>query len=235
MSALLLISVVVTVAQTSEQERAFLTKVEEAIRSKEATNFLALYCWDRVDEKFRAAMKEHAEEKVSHKLAKAELLEITDDDLFGGYTEGGITYKPNLKPIRKLSLTYAEAEDSDLVGSELLVGLKEGQLMLVAAAPSTNAPVIKSEAMKDWEQAAKLMIQTKQGTLTLPVLEMAARKYLDDRDIVVLDGEPIIAIIVCDTNRMARVQFLESTNSIRTVEIGSDGKAVKDYEIKLGY
>jgi hypothetical protein len=65
------------------------------------------------------------------------------------------------------------------------------------------------------------------------MLESIARQFLSKKQITVDNGEPVIDIIVCSTNRLAAVKFHKAENLVQVVEINSELKVTRISEIKI--
>jgi hypothetical protein len=227
------VGVVQAFCQTPEQEKVFLSKVEKAYVAKDPKQFLALYCWDSVDKFMRDQIKEETSDEITNCLEKAELVPLDKDALLGNYTVNGVTYGMNLKPLKTLKLAY-KIGTNGMTGMEVHVGLKGDGLMIIGAAALPNERKAGAAKSDDWEQWAKLNIQSeKYGTLTPMALESIARQFLIEKQIAVDNGTPIVDIIVCDTNRVAEVKFHKALNLVQVVEINSDLKATRTSEIKI--
>lgn len=93
--------------------------------------------WNGVDETTRKSFERHTQadfglairEIVFEKLLKDKVLE---------YTLGGITYRPNLRPIGRMRVKFLPAKGTGQIrptSTSYLVGIKDGTYLIVLAAP----------------------------------------------------------------------------------------------------
>ncbi len=103
-----------------------------------------LVCWDRVSDDDRTAFKRSLEVDFKERIKRVEVTALGDGESLE-YTQGGITYRPNLDVVGRLVVTFAprtpeQGEDGSYTvppsQTSYLVGEKGGRYYIALAAPA---------------------------------------------------------------------------------------------------
>jgi hypothetical protein len=123
---------------TPAQEAAFLTRVEQAFTKKDAPALLSLYCFDHTEPKLRQQTeKQLIPELLKHDYSTAELVPLPPD-LATPYTLRGVTYAPNLKPLKALIIRFKKSSPATPDNTTMIVGMKDSSLAFALAAPTST-------------------------------------------------------------------------------------------------
>lgn len=120
---------------TPTQEAEFLARVEKAFTTKDASGMLSLYCFDRV----KPSLRQQTEKVLIPALFKqeylaAELVPLPPDQ-DTPYTLRGVTYAPNLEPLKALIVHFKKSSPAMRNSTTMIVGLKGDSLAFALAAP----------------------------------------------------------------------------------------------------
>lgn len=99
-----------------------------------------LVCWDRVSASTRASIERQIETELDRDIAAVRLEELSGDFELE-YALDGVTYRPNLEPVRRLRIEFApvaEGQPSRSTSMSFLVGVKDGAYLITAVAPVTE-------------------------------------------------------------------------------------------------
>ena len=122
-------------APTPAQEAAFVTRVEKAFTTKDASALLSVYCLDRIDPELRDQIEKQLIPKLlTLDYSSVELIRLPPD-IAAPYTARGVTYKPNLKPLKALVIRFRKAPPPALDSMTMIIGMKDHSLAFALPAP----------------------------------------------------------------------------------------------------
>jgi hypothetical protein len=113
------------------------TRYQQAHEARDLDALRSLVCWDRVDEPTRGSVERQIEKELGRRI-EAIRVEPLSDGFELEYTLDGVTYRPNLVPVRRIRIEFATPEESDPMLStsmSFLVGERDGAYLITTAAP----------------------------------------------------------------------------------------------------
>ncbi|MEN8181199.1 MAG: hypothetical protein ABFS46_01545 [Myxococcota bacterium] len=96
-----------------------------------------LVCWDRVDERTRRSVEKQLGQELGRPITETRV-EVLSPGFELEYALDGITYRPNLVPVRRLRITFTPAEPGEPPRTEamsFLLGVKDGGYWIAPVAP----------------------------------------------------------------------------------------------------
>ena len=136
-------------------ERDFIVAYSQAHDRKDVAALMKLVYWAGVEEDLRGAVERSFAANVLFKPA-AVLIEPLGPGEMTEYARGGVTYRPNLKPVGKLTVKFEKSADGP-TATGYLVGINEGVYFITTAAPvlqKAAAPVLQKVAAPVLQKAA---------------------------------------------------------------------------------
>ena len=119
------------------------TRYQEAHEAGDLDALRSLVFWDGVDELTRTSVERQIEKELGRAIASVQVEPLSEGFALE-YTLDGVTYRPNLEPVRRLRIEFAKPETPDegsasLSGSmSFLVGEREGGYLITASAPVSD-------------------------------------------------------------------------------------------------
>ena len=113
------------------------TRYQQAHEARDLGALRSLVCWDRVDEATRASVERQIEKELGRAI-EAVRVEPLSEGFELEYTLDGVTYRPNLEPLRRLRIEFTaakEGEESASTSMSFLVGERDGAYLITTAAP----------------------------------------------------------------------------------------------------
>lgn len=92
-----------------------------------------LVYWEGVETKEKKLVIASLKEGLERKFESITLIDLPPDQILE-YTRNGKTYRPNLKPLKKMQVTYQD-DSSGIKSTSYLVGEHNGEYYITTAAP----------------------------------------------------------------------------------------------------
>lgn len=121
-------------AAAQKEEARFLAAAKQAFEKHDADALMALTCWDRVPDKFKASGKKQYARDVAQTATDIALTNPDPNypDLTWKDTDG-VSYRSNLPVVKQLKITFAPG--GPFKDGTYPVGEKDGKLYLLEPAP----------------------------------------------------------------------------------------------------
>ncbi|MFQ5904636.1 MAG: hypothetical protein ACE5JO_13205 [Candidatus Binatia bacterium] len=90
-----------------------------------------------MDERTRKSFERHTQADFGLAIREIVFEELSEDKVLE-YTLGGITYRPNLRPMGRMRVKFSPAKGTGQIratSTSYLVGIKDGTYLIVLAAP----------------------------------------------------------------------------------------------------
>lgn len=119
------------------------TRFREAHESGDVEALRRLVCWDGVDEHTRGSVERQLEQELGREIEDVRV-EALSEGFQLEYSLDGVTYRPNLEPVRRLRVEFGDAPEAEAgeagTGSmSFLVGERDGTYLITTAAPTTDS------------------------------------------------------------------------------------------------
>jgi hypothetical protein len=121
-------------------------RYQEAHEAGDLAALRGLVFWEGVDELTRSSVERQIEKELGRGIESVRVESLSEGFALE-YTLDGVTYRPNLEPVRRLRIEFTQSEDSE-AGEEgeaissasisFLVGEREGAYLITASAPVTD-------------------------------------------------------------------------------------------------
>ena len=122
----------------SESPKSFdelIAAYKTAQQSKSLPGLEELVFWEGVEPADRARVKSSFEEDIQREIEKVEIADLPANQILE-YKMHGATYRPNLKPVKKLLVSYKKGTGQvEVTGSGYLVGQHGSEVLITPAAP----------------------------------------------------------------------------------------------------
>lgn len=118
------------------------TRYRQAHEARDLEALHHLVCWDRVDEATRGSVERQIEKELGRAIEVVRV-EPLSEDFELEYTLDGVTYRPNLEPLRRLRIEFSPAKEGEPSASpsmSFLVGERDGTYLITTAAPVVDGP-----------------------------------------------------------------------------------------------
>jgi hypothetical protein len=112
-------------------------RYQRAHEAQDLDALRSLVCWDRVDEATRDSVERQIEKELGRAI-EAVRVEPLSEGFELEYTLDGVTYRPNLEPMRRIRIEFAPPEEGEASASSsmsFLVGERDGAYLITTAAP----------------------------------------------------------------------------------------------------
>jgi hypothetical protein len=113
------------------------TRYQQAHEAQDLDALRGLVCWDRVDEVTRASVERQIEKELGRSI-EAVRVEPLSEGFELEYTLDGVTYRPNLTPVRRIRIEFTMPEKGEpnlSTSMSFLVGERDGTYLITTAAP----------------------------------------------------------------------------------------------------
>jgi hypothetical protein len=117
------------------------TRYQQAHEAQDLDALRSLVCWDRVDEATRDSVERQIEKELGRPI-EAVRVEPLSEGFELEYTLGGVTYRPNLEPVRRIRIEFTVPEEGDpsvSTSMSFLVGERDGAYLITTAAPVADS------------------------------------------------------------------------------------------------
>jgi hypothetical protein len=115
-------------------------RYQEAHEAGDLDALSGLVFWEGVDELTRTSVERQIEKELGRGIESVRVEPLSEGFALE-YTLDGVTYRPNLEPVRRLRIEFTQSEESETVTStsmSFLVGEREGAYLITASAPVTD-------------------------------------------------------------------------------------------------
>jgi hypothetical protein len=115
-------------------------RYQEAHEAGDLDALRALVFWEGVDELTRSSVERQIEKELGRGIESVRVEPLSEGFALE-YTLDGVTYRPNLEPVRRLRIEFTESEEGEAITStsvSFLVGEREGAYLITASAPVTD-------------------------------------------------------------------------------------------------
>jgi hypothetical protein len=115
-------------------------RYQEAHEAGDFAALRGLVFWEGVDELTRSSVERQIEKELGRGIESVRVESLSEGFALE-YTLDGVTYRPNLEPVRRLRIEFTQSEESETVTStsmSFLVGEREGAYLITASAPVTD-------------------------------------------------------------------------------------------------
>jgi hypothetical protein len=118
-------------------------RYQEAHEAGDLDALRALVFWEGVDELTRSSVERQIEKELGRGIESVRVESLSEGFALE-YTLDGVTYRPNLAPVRRLRIEFTQSEESEegetitSASISFLVGEREGAYLITASAPVTD-------------------------------------------------------------------------------------------------
>jgi hypothetical protein len=118
-------------------------RYQEAHEAGDLDALRALVFWEGVDELTRSSVERQIEKELGRGIESVRVEPLSEGFALE-YTLDGVTYRPNLAPVRRLRIEFTQSEESEegetitSASISFLVGEREGAYLITASAPVTD-------------------------------------------------------------------------------------------------